>query len=127
MKWIQTFLVGNMLMAAAYAAPLAPVTSQSDVLGGSINYKQEFDSFYDPKFDYARFFGRVRDKDLSGQIYKVRSETKNVRFFKVGDLITFHVEGGDLDREPCRAYVRDVEKEFFVVYVEDIRTCWQRD
>ena len=129
MSLLRTVLVGFLLVASSVsAAPLAPpIAAQSDVLGGTINYRQEFDSFYDPGFDYARFFGRVTDKDPTGQIYKVQSETKNVRFFKVGDLITFHVEGGDQKLEPCRAYVRDIENEFFVIYVEEIRTCWQRD
>lgn len=127
MRCCLTLALSLCIASSSLAAPLAPVTAQSDVLGGKINYREEFDSFYDPSFDYSRFFGRVTDKDPTGQIYKIESETKNVRFFKVGDLVTFHVEGGDVSDEPCRSYVRDVEKEFFVLYVEDIRTCWRRD
>lgn len=125
----QTFIVMFILISfgQSFAAPLTIQAGKSDLLGATINYKQEFDSFFDPGFDYSRFFGRVTDKDPTGQIYKIESETKNVRFFKVGDYISFHVEGSDDSKDPCRAYVRDVEKEFFVIYVEDIRTCWRRD
>lgn len=121
----------NFLVTAIFClvleASAAPLAAPSNEIGGTINYRQEFDSFYDPNFDYARFFGRVTDKDPSGQIYKVEGETKNVRFFKVGDLVTFFVEGDDKRSDPCRGYIRDVEREYFVMYVEDIRTCWQRD
>ncbi len=127
MRQSLTVLLSFWLCHSSLAAPLMPEAIKSDALGATINYRQEFDSFFDPNFDYSRFFGRVTDKDPTGQIYKIESETKNVRFFKVGDLVTFFVEGGDDGEDPCRAYVRDVEKDFFVLYVEDIRTCWRRD
>ncbi len=127
MRTILFVIIVFMIMPVISAAPITYDTKKEDLLGATINYKQEFDSFFDPGFDYSRFFGRVTDKDPTGQIYKIESETKNVRFFKVGDFISFHVEGSDDSNDPCRAYVRDVEKEFFVIYVEDIRTCWRRD
>lgn len=127
MRIIWTVLIGLLIAASAVANTTASQKPQGNEWGATINYRQEFDSFYDPNFDYAQFYGRVSDKDPSGQIYKVESETKNVRFFKVGDLLTFQVEGDEPTSDSCRAFVRDVEKEFFVIYVEDIRTCWKRD
>ncbi len=127
MRYILSVIVSLLISSSAVANLVEAQKPQGQEWGATINYREEFDSFYDPNFDYARFYGRVSDKDPTGQIYKIESETKNVRFFKVGDLITFQVEGDEPTRESCRAYVRDVEKEFFVVYVEDIRTCWKRD
>ncbi len=127
MKIFSFFILFLSMIPVILAAPITIDSSKSKLPGATINYKQEFDSFFDPTFDYSRFFGRVTDKDPTDQIYKIESETNNVRFFKVGDYISFHVEGSDDSEDPCRAYVRDVEKEFFVIYVEDIRTCWRRD
>ena len=92
----------------------------------NINYSQEFDSFYDSSVDYSHFSGRVTDKDSSDQIYKIQASTVNVRFFKVGDELNFKV-GNTQNGDFCRGYVRDVEKDYFVIYVENLSNCWDRN
>ncbi len=84
------------------------------------------DSFYDPNVDYSKFAGRVSDRDPSSQILKIFTEHKNIKFFRAGDKVNFHI-GNLSDLEPCLAHVRSVEKNYFVVYVKDLNACWGRD
>lgn len=98
--------------------------------GGSISSDKEFyenvDTFYDPNFDYSRFLGRVTDRDPSGNIIKVSSENKNTKLFQAGDVLVFNVSALT-NRDACTAYVRDVEKDFFVLSVKDFYPCWGND
>lgn len=80
------------------------------------------DSFYDPKFDYSEFTGRVTDRDDTNSIIKVSSENKNIKFFRSGDLVRFRL--ASKDSRKCRGYVRSVEDGYFVLYVQDITLCW---
>ncbi len=79
------------------------------------------DSFYDPKADYSHFNLRVTDRDTSGMILKARSEQKNIKFFKSGDLVEFrfHNKKGGF----CQARIRGVEKDYIVLYVVDWYAC----
>lgn len=81
------------------------------------------DSFFDPEFDYSRFQGRVTDRDKSGDIVKISSQNQNIRFFRSGDALRFRVAGKKT--KLCRGYVRSVEKNYFVAYIQDLYTCWK--
>lgn len=80
------------------------------------------DSFYDPRYNYSEFTGRVTDRDDTNSIVKISSENKNIKFFRSGDLIRFRL--ASQDSRDCRGYVRSVEKGYFVIYVQDITLCW---
>jgi hypothetical protein len=85
--------------------------------------KVDADSFYDQAMDYSKFSGRVTDRDATGSIVKVSSETKNIRFFHAGDLVEFKIqarENGDF----CQGYVRSIETNYFVMFVKDIAPCY---
>jgi hypothetical protein len=81
------------------------------------------DTFYDPNVDYSHFSGRVTDRDATGSILKVASETKNVRFFHAGDFIEFKIQTQG-KTESCNSYVRSIEENYFVIYVKDIEPCF---
>jgi len=94
---------------------------------GSLRSDKEFyenlDQFYDPKVDYALFPGRVSDKDATGSVIKVITENNNVKLFRAGDAVKFRVSRME-HRDPCIGYVRDVEKDYFVLFVKDFFPCW---
>ncbi len=79
------------------------------------------DSFYDPKMDYSNFSGRITDKDDTGQMLKISSENKNIKFFRAGDLVNFSIANSN--RNPCAANVRSVEPGYFVIYVKNFEVC----
>ena len=81
------------------------------------------DSFYDPKIDYSKFSGRVTDKDDSGTIIKIQSESKNIKFFKASDQLKFWVAKKRDDR-PCSANVRSVEDSYLILFVKNLYPCW---
>ena len=80
------------------------------------------DSFYDPNHDYSTFTGRVTDRDDTASIVKISSENRNIKFFRSGDLVRFRLASKRTKR--CRGYIRSVEENFFVLYVQDITLCW---
>lgn len=84
------------------------------------------DSFYDHGADYATFPGRITDRDESGTVLKISSESKNVKFFRSGDLIEFFLPSGRSE-DKCSGYVRDVEGNYFVLYAKNITSCWPSD
>lgn len=86
----------------------------------------ELDSFYDIKADYIHFPGRVTDKDAAGMVFKITSENKNTKFFKIGDVVEFYVAQHEKG-EKCQGYIRNVEENFFSIYVKDIRPCWKNE
>lgn len=81
------------------------------------------DSFYDVDYDYSKFTGRVTDRDKTGNVFKISSENKNVKFFRSGDTVKFRM--ASKTTKLCEGYVRSVEKGFFVIYVKDIYPCWK--
>lgn len=87
---------------------------------------RDVDSFYDINVNYFRFPGRITDKDNSETIFKVNSETGNVKFFKVGDRVEFVVQSKEKKSDPCRGTIRDVEEDYFVIYVASIHTCYPK-
>ncbi len=80
------------------------------------------DSFFDPNYDYSEFTGRVTDRDDTNSLVKVSSENGNIKFFRSGDLVRFRL--ASQETRQCRGYVRSVEKNFFVLYIQDISICW---
>jgi hypothetical protein len=93
-------------------------------LGPSLEDKIK-DSFYDPKYDYSVFTGRVTDRDDTNSIVKVTSENKNIKFFRSGDPVRFRLAAQNT--RLCRGYVRSIEKNYFVLYVQDITLCWGKN
>jgi len=93
------------------------------------NFKKEgivstdVDSFYDINVDYARFAGRVTDKDYSGKILKIRTEINNIKFFRAGDKVQFRVANKKVDKF-CSGHVRNVEKFHFVLFVNNLSKCF---
>jgi hypothetical protein len=84
---------------------------------------RETDSFYDAQIDYSKFPGRVTDKDRVGNILKIESESKNVKFFRAGDFVQFWVSTYP-DTKACEGHVRGTEKNYFIIYVKDLNECW---
>lgn len=84
--------------------------------------KQKIDSFFDEKADYSTFTGRVTDRDKGGDIMKISSENKNIKFFRTGDELKFYVAArkGRL----CQASVRGVEEDYIIIWVKDLSSCW---
>lgn len=80
--------------------------------------------FIDPEIDYSIFMGRVTDKDKTGRIVKIKSESNNSKFLKAGDIVRFKVNNHQ-DRNSCKASVRAVEDHYFSVYVQDFSGCWE--
>lgn len=83
------------------------------------------DSFYDEKFDYSLFSGRVTDKDATGAVVKIASETKNVKFFRAGDLVEFKIQNNK-GADYCQGFVRSIEEDYFVMYTRDLFPCFPK-
>ncbi len=113
-KYLSMFLVFFMMWQNVYAVEMV-----------SKELVQPKDTFYDPTFDYSFFMGRVTDRDSKGHIFKIESQTKNTRLFRVGDKLEFLVNNSVVD-ERCKSYIRSVEKGHFVIYVPDIWPCWKK-
>jgi hypothetical protein len=88
--------------------------------------KLDTDSFFDPNFDYSKFSGRVTDRDASASIVKISSESKNVRFFRAGDLILFKVQS-QKNADFCEGFVRSIEDHYFVMFAKDLYPCFPKD
>jgi hypothetical protein len=87
---------------------------------------KDLDSFYDPAFDYTKFYGRVTDRDATSTVFKIKSENGNIKFLRAGDRLQFRVNG--VNRGICDASVRDVEgNQYLTIYVRNLHTCWKGD
>lgn len=84
------------------------------------------DSFYDTKFDYSKFSGRVTDRDATASIVKISSENKNVKFFRAGDLVEFKIQNSK-DDSFCQGFVRSIEENYFVMFVKDLFPCFPKE
>jgi len=84
--------------------------------------KKELDSFFDQKMDYSRFTGRVTDRDEGGDILKVSSEMKNIKFFRTGDELKFKIAARE--SRSCLASVRAIEDGYIIIWVKDLSSCW---
>lgn len=81
------------------------------------------DSFYDRDLNYAKFSGRVTDRDKTANLMKISSENSTVRFFRAGDRVEFNVITMK-DRTPCVGHVRSSEDGYFTIYAENLNPCW---
>lgn len=83
------------------------------------------DSFYDPGFNYSQFPGRVTDRNKDNNLFKIFSESDNVRFFKPGDKVTMWIGKRRKDQKAsCEGFIRGTEKNYFIIFVPNIKTCW---
>ncbi len=81
----------------------------------------ELDSFFDEKVDYARFRGRISDKDSSDFILKIATENPNIKFLYAGDLVYFRPSLKK--RELCEGHVRSVAPGYLTIYVKNFSPC----
>ena len=94
-------------------------------LSNDYEFFERVDPFFEKNVDYSKFYGRTTDRDSTGNVVKVQSESENTKLFRAGDKVTFTIPTNPRD-EPCEGYVRDVEDKFFVMYVKDFSPCWGR-
>jgi len=73
--------------------------------------------------DYSKFFGRITDRNIRGDIIKIHTENPNIKLFQAGDIAKFFLASKQ-DRSPCVSYVRDVEDNYLVVSVKNLKQCW---
>jgi hypothetical protein len=85
---------------------------------------KDLDSFYDPKENYSKFTARVTDRDETGNVLKLFSDNKNIKFFRAGDRVKFSV--ARLEGENCIGHIRNVDGKYIVVYVKDFNPCWKQ-
>ena len=83
------------------------------------------DTMYNKETDYSKFTGRVTDRNEAGNIFKVSTENKNFKFFRIGDWVEFKI--AKIDMPYCESYIRKVDDEHFVIYVKDLSKCWEED
>jgi hypothetical protein len=103
------------------------LTGSSDVFGAKKRElsKMQLDPFYDMNADYALFSGRISDRDKTSNVLKVSSENANIKFFKVGDPVSFNIARYP-DKRHCEGTIRDVEKGYVVIFVKNLMPCWDR-
>ncbi len=115
------FILGILMVAAVPAhSANSSLKLQKETL------KIDPDSFYDTKFDYSKFSGRVTDRDATTSIVKVSSENKNAKFFRAGDLVEFKIQNSK-DSEYCQGFVRSIEENYFVMFVKDLFPCFPKE
>ena len=86
--------------------------------------ESELNSIFDPNFNYSKFSGRMTDRDKVGNILKILSENKNIKFFRPGDLVEFRL--ARLGNNLCRGHIKNVEDQYFTLYVKDLFRCWKK-
>ncbi len=110
-------LLLTLLLSEARAIIVEPKLPEGGVLSADVNHGM------DPGQVYRLFTGRVTDKDDKSRIFKVQVENNNSKFFRAGDNLYFHVQGRE-DRKLCKGFVRNVEENYFSMYVENLSPCW---
>ncbi len=113
-----------LLLSVVSALPLQSATTSLKLSKETL--KIDPDSFYDTMFDYSKFSGRVTDRDRTASIVKVSSESRNVKFFRAGDLVEFKIQNSK-DSEFCQGYVRSIEENYFVMFVKDLFPCFPKE
>lgn len=119
MKWILVFFIFIFLQC-----PLGATGILNKVPKETLKIEQ--DSFYDPNVDYSIFSGRVTDRDEAGTIFKISSETKNIKYFRAADLVQFKIQNNQ-KTDYCDGYVRSIEENYFVIFVKDLSPCFKND
>lgn len=119
-------MLSLLLLTFVFMGPTRAATSTASLKLPKETLKIDTDSFYDPKFDYAHFSGRVTDRDATTSIVKVSSENRNVKFFRAGDLVEFKIQNNK-DSDYCQGHVRSIEDHYFVMYVKDLFPCFPKE
>ena len=70
--------------------------------------ESELNSIFDPNFNYSKFSGRMTDRDKVGNILKILSENKNIKFFRPGDLVEFRL--ARLGNNLCKGHIKSEEQ-----------------
>ena len=125
-KWSFALILLLPLISGSSLTLAATMTSSTSLKLPKETLKIDADSFYDPAFDYSKFSGRVTDRDNTASIVKISSETKNVRFFRAGDLVEFKIQNNK-ESEFCQGYVRSIEENYFVMFVKDLFPCFPKE
>lgn len=122
------FLKWNFALKLTILVPFCVFFLQAKELSGipKETLKIDADTFYDPKFDYAKFSGRVTDRDATASIVKISSENKNIKFFRAGDLVEFKIQTSK-ESEYCQGYVRSFEENYFVMFIKDLYPCFPKE
>jgi hypothetical protein len=111
------------LIADRHSPLSAAVTDAPFPNEGIVNkITEDHDSFYDPTINYAYFAGRISDRDVQGNIYKIQSENNNIKYFRAGDGLELKERLRPKDL-PCRAYVQGVEEFYLVVHIPNMEVC----
>lgn len=114
---ILTFFISVVISFAATSSVYGPSLNKKGVVS------PDNDSFYDGNLNYTEFPGRVTDKDKIGNILKLETENKNIKFLRSGDQLKFKVFSKKKEKF-CEGTVRGVEEKYLTVFVKDINECW---
>lgn len=116
-------VAGDKLIVRKRSAEAAQNTISNNLAKRTLSV--EVDSFFDPKYDYSIFSGRITDRDETVSIIKVSAESRNIKFFRSGDKVQFRLPSKN--GEYCEAFVRGIEENYFVLYVKDLSPCYGTD
>ena len=122
LKWSFALILTILLLIL----PSVSLKAQSSLKLPKDTLKIGADSFYDIKFDYSKFSGRVTDRDATTSIIKVSSENKNVKFFRAGDLVEFKIQNNK-EGDFCQGFVRSIEENYFVMFIKDLFPCFAKE
>ena len=86
--------------------------------------KDKLESLFDPNLDYKKFSGRMTDRDKVGDILKVFTENKNIKFFRPGDPLEFRLP--NQSDSLCRGFIKIVEKDYLTLYVKNLFSCFKK-
>ena len=86
--------------------------------------KEKIEALFDPNMDYKKFSGRMTDRDKVGDILKVFTENKNIKFFRPGDPLEFRLP--NQSSSFCRGFIKVVEKDYLTLYVKNLFSCFKK-
>jgi len=86
--------------------------------------KKKLEALFDPNIDYKKFSGRMTDRDKVGDILKVFTENKNIKFFRPGDPLEFRLP--NQSNLLCRGFIKIVEKNYLTLYVKNLFSCFKK-
>ena len=86
--------------------------------------KKKLEALFDSNIDYKKFSGRMTDRDKVGDILKVYTENKNIKFFKPGDPLEFRLP--NQSSSLCRGFIKIVEKNYLTLYVKNLFNCFKK-
>lgn len=72
---------------------------------------------------YSVFYARLTDRNESSEILKFNTENPNVKLFQAGDQVKIFI-ASRLEGPSCIGYVRDIEDQYMVVALKNVKQCW---